>query len=812
MTINTATLEINLRPIRFGFLVNPVDRQALSEVARVAACQWGGIACPMIPVMDALPPAWCELNRPNPDPNELTRGLLRYFEPDLLVETCAGQLDRVDPNAGDRYERHPDLGHGAFAQAKGAKCTMRDVGVTMDHVYAYLHQKEFQFERRTPRRLLRFEGGDEVGQAFFEVAYGLFPNRPDLAGVEETYERAFDAQSAPPDVETWKVMERQEAMCPFDVTLHGTERSFQRSWDETIFIFDPLSGPDIIDYWNLRLFRQDVVPVNAHWLEGSRDLVVDLIRRKHRPLNAHGVMTHTTIHLGRSLDPATIEVLRLSEAGLPDRSYAIKTWYDPIWQLDDPGRLFSRPEPSHLSAERRDVEVPLDDRWAVRVPHIAPPYLRQTRSLNAGWVNTISHRFYGSNDDRADAMPSAAVGRSRAYPPQSEMMDQRPTREGWLTFHSYNQGGHSIRLPFMRNVVKAWLTAQGIEAAPSDAGRVAHSMLATLGGLNQSRIIGHEAVLRQFDRMAHSRREIGDGEVEDVPFRTATIDQLLPMLRAIGARWGRAATLQPFVDIGALRLGLSVQCDHCGKWNWYDLDQVGAQVTCERCLSVFSFPQGQLPPRTAWRYRVVGPYAVPNLAAGSYTCLLTLNFLRQAFGMAPAMTFTTALDLTRDGERLETDLFAWHDRDIGGRRLAGPNLLVGECKGFAEDAFKQADVDRLRRLGEWLPGAYLIAACLKSVLSDEEKGRLTDLCQWGWARPRTDGNPASPVIVITGADLFDPDGMERRLERMPDPGDTAKTGPWSLLEFAAATQKGYLDLSDDDITEMRYGRQFDVRV
>lgn len=164
---------------------------------------------------------------------------------------------------------------------------------------------------------MRFEGGDEVGKAFFEVAYGMFPIRPDLAGVEGTYERAFDAQSAPPNVETWTVMERQEAMCPFDVTLHGTERSFQRSWDETIFILDPLSGRDIIDYWNLRLFRQDVVPVNVHWLEGSRDLVFDLIGRKHRPFNAHGVMTHTTIHLGRSLDPQPLRFCACRKPGFP---------------------------------------------------------------------------------------------------------------------------------------------------------------------------------------------------------------------------------------------------------------------------------------------------------------------------------------------------------------------------------------------------------------------------------------------------------------------------------------------------------------
>lgn len=806
MANSTASLEINLRPIRTGYLVNPGDRQVISEVARIASCQWGGIACPMIPVMEALPPAWCAAGRRNPEPNELTRGMLRYFEPDLLVETCKGQLNRVDPNVGNRYERHPNLNHGVFEQLNGAANTLRNVGVTMDHVYAFLHRKEFQFERRTPRTLLRFEAGDEIGQAFFEAAYGMFPNRPDFAGVEEEYERVFDARSVPPDVESWMVMERQEAMCPFDVTLHGTQRFFERSWEETIFVFDPLSGPDIVDFWNIRLFRRGVVPVNVHWLAGSRNLIVDLIRRKHRPLpnNAYGVMIHTTIQLGRSLDPAVIEVLRLSEAELPVGSYAIKTWYDPIWQLDEPD-LVMRPRPSPLSAERREVEIPLDDRWAARVPHIAPTYLRQTRGDGPGWVNTISPKFYGFNNDRADAMPSAAVDRNRDYPPSSELMDQRPTREGWLSLHSYDQDGQSIRLPFMRNVVTPWLAGQGILAAPSDAGRVADSMLASLGGLNRCRVFGHEEVLRQFDRMAHSRREIGVGEVEEIPFRTATVDQLQPMLRAIGTRWGRPATLQSFVDVGALRLGLSVQCDHCRKWNWYDLDEVATKVTCERCLSVFPFPQGQLPPRTAWRYRVVGPYAVPNLAGGAYTCLLTLNFLREAFGISPAMTFTTALDLTRDGEKLETDIFVWHDRDLGGRRLAGPNLLVGECKGFAEDAFKQADVDRLRRLGEWLPGTYLLAACLKSVLSDGEKKRLADLCRWGWARPRTDGKSPSPVIVITGADLFDPDGMERNLGRMPDPGNTAKTGPWSLLEFAAATQKGYLQLSDEAMIEMRYG-------
>ena len=62
--------------------------------------------------------------------------------------------------------------------------TMQDVGVTMDHVYAHLHRQEFQFERRTPQSFLKFEGGDDVGQAFFEATYGMFPDRADLAGID----------------------------------------------------------------------------------------------------------------------------------------------------------------------------------------------------------------------------------------------------------------------------------------------------------------------------------------------------------------------------------------------------------------------------------------------------------------------------------------------------------------------------------------------------------------------------------------------------------------------------------------------------
>ncbi|MGB3166478.1 MAG: hypothetical protein WBA68_06865, partial [Alteraurantiacibacter sp.] len=201
--MNSATLDINLRPLRIGFLVDPADRRVLSEVMRIATCLWGGLACPMIPVAEALPTEWVEDFPAAPSAGDLAAGLLRFFEPDILVETGAGQLNRIGASGRDTYEQHPDLELDGFIRTQGAGRSMRDLGLRVDHVYGHLYRKEFQFERRTPHKMLSFDGDDEVGRAFFEACYGLFPDRPDFAPIGAAYVEAFNAKPSPANVETW---------------------------------------------------------------------------------------------------------------------------------------------------------------------------------------------------------------------------------------------------------------------------------------------------------------------------------------------------------------------------------------------------------------------------------------------------------------------------------------------------------------------------------------------------------------------------------------------------------------------------------
>ena len=796
-----------MRPLRIGFLVDPRDREMLSDVVRLATCLWGGAACPMIPVMQSLPTSWKADYAP-PTPAQVTEGLLRFFEPDLVVETAAGQLDRAGLATDAVLDRRRHFtGLDTLLKTEPGRRTDLNVGLGMHHVYSHLFQTEFQYERRNPHPIFHFAGGDPAGRTFFEVCYGLFPDRAEIEYIQAAYQQALDAETVAPDINTWCKLEEKQASGPFDVTLHGTERQFLGGWDEAIFVFDPLDGPDVVDFWNARLFRRDLVPVNVHWLEASRDLIVDFIRRNYRPMpsNPNGVMIRTTIQAARSLDAeAMIKTLRLNEVSLPQGSFVTQHWYNPIW--DTPADQHAwQPATSPLSADTRNVQVSVDDSGTIRIPQLSPPYVRSTRGSGPAWVNTIASRFYGMNGRLAEVMPSAAVHRDRRYPPPG-LMDQTPTREGWLVFHRFAHDSQFLHFLKMDVAITAWLASKGIESISSDAGRIADRMIDAVDGLNGTRLLAHEAVVRQLDKMARSRTEHADGSAEEYPDRTATFGQLRRMLQAISeANFGQSVTLKRFIDIGALRLGLSAKCDHCAKENWYGLDDVATTVPCDRCLRSFPFPQGSLPPRDAWKYRVVGPFAVPGFAQGAYAVILSLAFLQRALFSFPPFTYSTSLDLKVGEDRLETDLFAWCGDDRLGSTGTDPLLFVGECKSFGTNVFKAKDVERLRQLGDLLPGAYLVAATLKDVLGEEEQERLRDLCRWGWRR-RDNSRAPSRVVVLTGRELFDPDHLHRRQgPEASDAGTIDWDRVWGFDDLAAATQKAHLGFSDLEVSELRYG-------
>jgi hypothetical protein len=84
--------SVVLRPTRIGFLIRP-NQQNLAqvrEIMRTCACLWGGMFNPIIPVCKVLPAAWRQDHFREITATGLAEAYIRFFEPDVFVETEPG--------------------------------------------------------------------------------------------------------------------------------------------------------------------------------------------------------------------------------------------------------------------------------------------------------------------------------------------------------------------------------------------------------------------------------------------------------------------------------------------------------------------------------------------------------------------------------------------------------------------------------------------------------------------------------------------------------------------------------------------------
>jgi len=219
-------------------------------------------------------------------------------------------------------------------------------------------------------------------------------------------------------------------------------------------------------------------------------------------------------------------------------------------------------------------------------------------------------------------------------------------------------------------------------------------------------------------------------------------------------------------------------------------------------LKEFPFPQGNTK-SARWAYRVVGPFATPHFARGGYTVALALRFFDDELGSFGEMTFSTGIELNKDGVSKEVDFFAWRSSDGVGRASRNPVTLIGECKSLGIDSFKSEDIENMKQLATLIPGAYLVVASMKNQLSIDEVQRLQDLASWGWSQ-----TTPSPLIVLTGLELFGDGPFSNDWEKA---GGRAKDAIgrhnhiFDLPTLAAATQEVHLAMDPETVGNLRYG-------
>jgi hypothetical protein len=700
--------SVSLRPVRIGLLVSPTDLPSIRRFMRLSACLWGGRYNPIIPMPEHIPDAWND-GAPKSSGRDMAINHITFFEPDVLVEAQKGlakELGWQEVKSHLEFPRIVTLDE--FYIAKGSGRVEFPLGIDSHNVFADLYHKEYKFKRRHKSPFAFFDPENQA-DAFFECVGGTYPSDAELKYIVRDYKQVFAPEILESNVHSYFKIVREGYRTPFFITRHELKNHNQGLRDPEVFIFDPKSPLDIVDFWNYRLINPDVLPINLNWIHECGDYLRVLIRENYRPLpdNPNGIMIHTGFIFARSIDGSQLkELCNAHFHSLEEESHFADRYYNEISRSASDSRRWKT---KRLIAEAKRVsfDEEIDDADYVKLPAPVPDFLKNALDhYGARWANVIHV------EGNARGIPLATLFPTNIFDPKFPRVTTVQalviTREGWVTVPTYELGYILLKTVKGRDAFISWLKQYDIDALPSDAGQVADQLIEAAENLYACGMFADLETLKLLNDMASSRIQWKHGKLQSltkVPDRTKSSNEVQNHFNAREKRtWGYWGKLKYFLERSVFRAGMRVQCPKCAFYNWYDLQSLNYNLTCSRCLKEFSFNQSPDELRKInWYYRVIGPFATPDYAQGGYAVALTLRrFQMEVEG--GGLTWSTGLNLLP--LNLEVDFLAWYrsrSSIFAHEEQREPVLLVGESKSFGQECFNEGDIKSLKSVALRFP-------------------------------------------------------------------------------------------------------------
>jgi len=789
------TGSVSLRPTRIGFLVRPADHRSISRIMRWSTCLWGGRHNPIIPV-GKYPKCWREkFLGQNPTDKSVARDYLEFFEPDIIVEAEKGLAESVGYSALDdtSYEKQLLSLDELHSKVHNGSYNLR-IGHSIIDAYRAIYRQQRQFILRDKDDALLFQ--EDRNSALVESIFGAFPQEEGAEYFSQHYSDVFKPKHCEASVDIWFKVFRGSSSVPFFPTYHGIDRSSFKTRGFCFFIFDHNKTSDLIDYWNKRLIGGTVIPVPLCWLPDIASYIAEVITDNHLPIstNSEDMKYSTNIVFGRSIsleeaNSMTKEYL----ASCPIRSYSIRRASHLKVRTQ---RYGIHPHREILEVKSVGINAELSQELNIEFPSLNPDFSEQYGDGHYRWANVVNLKSFDS-DSNCLLYPTNIS--DRTFPRLGLSYSDKivVSREGWVIGQRFYRETNFLTLSDGGTAISDWLKNHDISAEISSAGKVAKQMIEGLGGLRNTRLIADTETIKLLNKMAMQEITIGDtqeGVKRTFQGRTSNIKIWQGLVKRRNKGGFNRVKLEYFTNKGVVKLGLGVDCPNCEHSNWYGLDNINYQIECERCLKNFELPQGANLP--TWRYRVSGPYSVPNFAEGAYSVALTLGMFSNKFraGMDSKITYSTGLNLGGQISSCEVDFAFWFTRNAVWGEQNEPRFVIGEAKSFANEAFKKKDVDNLKTVAKAIPHTIIVLSTMKETLSKSEAELLRKLVIWGWKTQN--GRMRSPVMILTGTELFAEFSIENTWKKKKGKHrkEAIHFAFQDLENFAIATQKVYLGL------------------
>lgn len=766
-------VSIRVRPLRIAFLVDPRDTKGLRRAIELSTFQWGGTYSPIIPVFQRMPKAWePQRGLRVPSSEQVIEGYLTGFDPDIVVPvgSCRNRVFNIGHRElvaeqdlmGDMSASHsPKFGIGYFE-------------LLSDFI-----QEELKFVRNDKLRLVLPKLSREYG-LFLASVFGALPSEAKEL-TESYYSQVSGLHRPVVKLATFTELLQPLEVFPRRLNTWGLEhRPIQ---DSLLFVCDAKNSLDVIDYWNLRAAGYQVVPIPIQAAEfpGCKELARNVINEGYQPHPHQPDWFHrVTVQRSRSVSEKVVEDFS-SSLQLPfgpvrnESKYLIRHWYPRIW---DAWARENTQEKIHFPYSH-EIDLPITEGETRMELRAQQPTIKRFGEYTGEpkFANDFSFRFYGSKEPMAEVLPygskelSTAIGRTGYF-------NWRFSESGPVFLATMSHDLIFLDLPKAESVMTEWLRERGWQVELSSSGRMATQLIKQLGGAWGITTLARVEVIKL----------LGELEKEAGLPLPAVIARLKPSVDKSETHFKPEGLLKRLIEIGALLLGVKVQCPACTRHNWYVVDAIKYKVRCKFCLSDFDLPIHE-PREISWTYRAHGPFASSN-AQGAFTVLLLLRFLSGTHdrGVTPLFSYTA-----KNGKKeLEADLTCLYRPSTW--RTTRADIVHAECKSF--NTFERADFDRMKFLSEEFPGSVLVFASLKTELSQWEVSSIRAIVQTQ-RRKRLRRQPSSHVVVLTGTELLSKRGVPSCWKGKGELQEKLISGHDSfqgLAELADATQQIYLGM------------------
>lgn len=784
--------------------MKPSDQKRVLEILRINTCLWGGKFNPIIPFFRQVPSWWDRNGRRFDTAKQIINGYLDLYEPDFLVEAEKGLADGLGFNSDRVLQLSNVLQHAGNRSWKGK-------GLSTFDLYKELYLKEFQFERRHKHNITNVTAETPAFKAFCACVFGGFPRQKNLAYLGRAFKDAFDPLEVTLNGGTLSKLYETGLTSALDIGHAKIDVDYHDHSDATFFVLNALEPKDLIDFWNLRTLRREIIAVPIQWIEELSNFCRSAIKRAYRPMpgNPNGVMLRANVMFSRSIPHEAIGSLhqKILVEDAPPGANCRQDWYPSIWR-PTPSFSVGTSRPTLTAAERTfDVQY-TEDKPDIRFDSLYPEFAEKYGGENR-WANVVRLRDWSFENQVATVLPTEYKDpKFSPFRLGGEIF--LPTTEGFVLFPQYRDIQHYWKLTDGMSAIAAWLKTSGITVKLSDPGRATQQIIQTLGGFGGVRSLANAGVVKLLNEISRKPTSKSMQQQEFINKVNAAVK---------GDIWLEGAAEQ-LVKRNAVELGLELRCSKCSSWSWYSLKQLDYKVNCSLCLREYGFPilNPSGSENSRWAYRLIGPFALPDYASGGYAASLAIRFFSEIIGHHDSkVTWSSGQELTfPSGKPVEADFILWYQRtEIFGADHP-TEIVFGEAKSFGregsmnplnvalramkEDVFKEDDVVRMKRLAEAFPGAVLVFATMKesNELTNDEVTRLRKLAEWGREYVKESRRTRAPVIVLTGTELFAGDSLASTWNAKGDKHEKLSSPGFVRLDqlkiLADLTQQLYLDM------------------